>query len=59
LLTGILVYNTAATVLLAYAGAVLKMAGGLLWPAVAVHTILAVWCFRCLQPERHSSEIVH
>jgi hypothetical protein len=26
---------------------------------VAVHTILAVWCFRCLQPERHSSEIVH
>src|SRR4029079_19226397 len=37
LLTGILVYNAAATVLLAYAGAVLKMAGVLLWPAAAVH----------------------
>jgi hypothetical protein len=58
LLTGILVYNAAATVLLAYAGAVLKMAGVLLWPAAAVHAVLAVWCFRCLRPERHSDEIV-
>jgi hypothetical protein len=53
LLTGILIYNVAASVLLTFAGIVLKMIGILLWPAVAVHAILAVWCFVCLQPERH------
>jgi quinol-cytochrome oxidoreductase complex cytochrome b subunit len=58
LLTGILVYNTAASLLLAYAGAILKMVGVLLWPAVAIHAILAVWCFCCLQPERHG-KIIH
>ena len=59
LLTGILVYNVAATLLLAYAGAVLKMVGVLLWPAVAIHAFVAVWCFRCLQPERNGNKIVH
>ena len=49
LLTGILVYNVAAAMLLAFAGAVLKMVGVLLWPAVALHAILAVWCFCCLR----------
>jgi hypothetical protein len=57
LLTGILIYNTAAALLLAYAGAVLKMVGVLLWPAVAIHAILAVWCFRSLQLERHGKII--
>jgi hypothetical protein len=52
LLTGILVYNTTASMLLAYAGAVLKMIGVLLWPAFALHAILAVWCFACLRPDR-------
>jgi hypothetical protein len=56
LLTGILIYNAAASMLLAYAGVVLKMAGVLLWPAVAVHAILAVWCFGCLQPERQGGK---
>ena len=58
LLTGILIYNVAASMLLAFAGAVLKIIGVLLWPAVAVHAILAVWCFICLRPvriARHSS----
>ena len=55
LLTGILIYNAAASMLLAYAGAVLKMVGVLLWPAVAIHAILAVWCFSCLLPERQGS----
>ena len=50
LLTGILVYNAVATLLLAYAGAVLKMNGVLLWPAVGLHAVLAVWCFSCLRP---------
>jgi hypothetical protein len=51
LLTGILFYNAAAAMLLAYAGAVLKMIGVLLWPTVALHAILAVWCFSCLRPD--------
>jgi hypothetical protein len=51
LLTGILIYDAAATMLLAYAGAVLKMIGVLLWPAVALHAILAVWCLSCLRPD--------
>ena len=51
LLTGILVYNAAATLLLAYAGAVLKMMGVLLWPTVVIRAILSVWCFGCLRPE--------
>jgi len=59
LLAGILSYNAAATLLLAYAGAVLKMMGVLLWPAVAIHAILAVWCFICLQPERNGDKTIH
>ena len=34
LLTGLLIYNAAASVLLAFAGTVLKMSGVMLWPAV-------------------------
>jgi hypothetical protein len=57
LLVGIAIYNAAATALLAYAGAALNMAGVLLWPAVGIHAVLAVWCFTCLRTgteERHS-----
>jgi hypothetical protein len=54
LLTGILVYNTTATLLLAHAGAALKMVGVLLLPAVGLHAILAVWCFVCLLPAPHN-----
>jgi hypothetical protein len=43
LLIGILIYNTAVSILLLYAGVVLKMAGVMLWPTVAFHAILAVW----------------
>jgi hypothetical protein len=44
LLTGILTYNVVVSILLAYAGAVLDMTGFVLWPAVATHAVLAVWC---------------
>jgi hypothetical protein len=57
LLTGILVYNVAVSALLTFAGSVLMMRGVLLWPAVALHATLAVWCFSCLRPDtsaRHS-----
>ena len=38
-----LLYDVAAALLLAYAG-VSGLTGILLWPAVAVHTAMAVWC---------------
>jgi hypothetical protein len=49
LLTGIFIYNVAASTLLGLASALLKMVGVLLWPAVALHAVLAVWCFICLR----------
>jgi hypothetical protein len=52
LLTGIFIYNSAAAMLLTFAGTVLEMIGVLLWPAVALHAILAVWCFSCLRPDK-------
>jgi len=58
LLTGILIYNAAASMLLAFAGVVLKMIGVLLWPAVALHAILAVLCFSCLQSGRRDDKSV-
>jgi hypothetical protein len=60
LLTGILVYDVAAAVLLAYAGLVLSLVGVALWPAVVAHTALAVWCAACLWAKpRHSSGKEH
>jgi hypothetical protein len=49
LLTGILVYDAAVALLLAFAGTVLVMKGILLWRAVALHAILAAWCVSCLR----------
>jgi hypothetical protein len=48
LLVGILIYDAAAAALLAYAGVALGMVGMALWPAVAVHAALAVWCVQSL-----------
>jgi hypothetical protein len=47
-LTGILIYDGAAAALLGYAGLFMSMAGTLLWPAVMLHSVLAVWCLVCL-----------
>jgi hypothetical protein len=41
LLTGILIYNAATSLLPAFAGTVLAMIGVLLWPTVALHATLA------------------
>jgi len=49
LLVGVLIYDGAAAALLGYAGLVLSMAGIALWPAVVIHTALAVWCVLCLR----------
>ena len=48
LLIGVLIYDVAAAGLLAYAGTALNMAGAVLWPAVAVHAVMAAWCVACL-----------
>jgi hypothetical protein len=44
LLAAILLYNCAAVAVLAHAGAVAGLVGVLMWPAVALHAALAVWC---------------
>ena len=44
LLVGLLIYDVAATALLAYGGLVLGMVGIALWLAVAIHAFLAAWC---------------
>jgi hypothetical protein len=49
LLAGVFIYDVAAAALLGYAGLILNMAGILLWPAVVLHTALAVWCLICLR----------
>ena len=42
-LVAILVYNVGAVALFVYAAVGLRLPGLLLWPAVALHTVLAVW----------------
>jgi hypothetical protein len=49
LLAGIAIYNAATTALLSYAAAALEMTGPLLWPAVAIHAGLTVWCVTLLR----------
>ena len=43
-LTGLLFFNVVVAVVFAYTGAVMGMAGVLLWPAVALHVLMAAWC---------------
>jgi phosphotransferase system glucose/maltose/N-acetylglucosamine-specific IIC component len=54
-LTGILVYDVAVAVVLAYAGIGLGLSGILLWPAVLVHVALAVWCVLVLRGVRSAT----
>ena len=44
-----LLYNVAAGAVLASAGAGVRLVGVFMWPAVAVHAALAVWCVTCLR----------
>jgi hypothetical protein len=48
-LAGALIYDVAAAGLLAYAGLGLNMTGIALWPAVGLHTALAVWSVACIR----------
>lgn len=49
LVAAMLLYNGLAAAVLAYAGAGVRLVGVLMWPAVALHAVLAVWCIACLQ----------
>ena len=48
-LAGLLTYNVVVALVLVFAGAVLRMIGVVLWPAVVYHAAFAVWCLACLQ----------
>jgi len=47
-ITGLLLYNVVGAALLVFAGAVLRMVGLLLWPAVLYHVALTAWSAVCL-----------
>ena len=48
-IAAMLLYNCAAGAVLASAGAGARLVGVLMWPAVALHAALAVWCIICLR----------
>jgi hypothetical protein len=48
LLIGVLIYDVAAAVILAYTGLFVNLVGIALWPAVVLHGALACWCVVCL-----------
>jgi len=48
LITALLLYNLSAVAVFVYAGVVARLAGIGLWPAVALHATMAVWCTTCL-----------
>jgi hypothetical protein len=49
---GMLLYNATVAVLMVYAGLGLGLSGAGLWPGVALHLALAVWCVACLRVRR-------
>jgi hypothetical protein len=49
LVAAMLLYNSVAVAVLASAGVGVKLVGVLMWPTVALHALLAVWCIACLR----------
>ncbi len=55
LIAGLLAYNVSVPVLLAYAAVFESMSGIASWPAIGLHSVLAIWCVACL---RSSHQVV-
>jgi len=55
LVGGLLVYNAVVAAVLTYAGTVLGLSSGGLWPAAAIHGVMTAWCVISLTRRMHSS----
>lgn len=49
LIAAMALYNTVAFVVLVYAGMGLGLSSIALWPAAALHCVMAIWCLACLR----------
>lgn len=52
LVGAMLVYNTAVAALISYARIGIGLIALLLWPAVLLHAVMAIWCMACLRGNR-------
>ena len=49
---GMFFYNVATALIVAYAGSALGLHSPFMWPVIAMHAVLAVWCAAVLLPRK-------